>query len=170
MESKEKLWNYRVLLVDDDALILASLKRNLRNQFRMETALSGDEALKMIEEKGPYAVVVSDFQMPGMNGIEFLRRIKKTHPDIVRMMLTGAADMPIAIKAVNEGNIFQIHSKPCAEDTLIKVIQSGIEKYRNFSDKQTQIKKIRKSLAQAGKMLQTLNRSTHVKDSQPIAI
>ncbi len=136
MNSKAKVLNYTVLLVDDDAPVLAGLKRQLRNQFRIETALCGDEAIKMIAEKGPYAVVVSDFLMPGMNGIEFLCRIKKTNPDIVRMMLTGAADMPTAIKAMNEGNIFQFHSKPRAEDTLSRAIQSGIEKYRKITDNQ----------------------------------
>ncbi len=130
--------------------------RQLRTQFRIETALSGDEALKMIEEKGPYAVVISDFLMPGMNGIEFLYRIKKTHPDTVRMMLTGTADMPIAIKAVNEGNIFQFHPKPWDEDTLSKAIQSGIEKYRKITDNQMQMKKVRMSLTRAGEIQQTL--------------
>ena len=70
----------KVLLVDDDAMILAGLKRHLRNQFRIETALSGEEGLKRIKENGPYAVIVSDFSMPGMNGIEFLCRVKKTDP------------------------------------------------------------------------------------------
>ena len=97
----------KVLLVDDDAMVLAGLKRHLRKEFRIETALSGEEGLKRIEEYGPYAVIVSDYAMPGMNGIEFLCRVKKTEPDTVRMMLTGSADMSTAIKAVNEGSIFQ---------------------------------------------------------------
>ena len=101
----------KVLLVDDDALILAGLKRHLRNQFRIETALSGEEGLKRIEENGPFAVIVSDFSMPGMNGIEFLCRVKETDPDSMRMMLTGSADMSTAIQAVNEGSIFQFSSQ-----------------------------------------------------------
>ena len=117
----------KILLVDDDAMILAGLKRKLRTQFQIETALSGDEALKMIEKNGPYAVVVSDFFMPGMNGIDFLCRVKKTDPDTVRMMLTGSADMSTAIKAVNEGSIFQFHPKPCSADILSKSIESRID-------------------------------------------
>jgi DNA-binding NtrC family response regulator len=120
----------KVLLVDDDAMILAGLKRKLRNQFRIETALSGEEALRKIEEDGPYAVIVSDYFMPGMNGIEFLCRAKETDPDSMRMMLTGSADMSTAIKAVNEGSIFQFHPKPCPADTLSKAIQSGIDAYQ----------------------------------------
>jgi serine phosphatase RsbU (regulator of sigma subunit) len=146
----------KILLVDDDAMILAGLKRQLRNQFRIETALSGDEALKMIEEKGPFAVIVTDFLMPGMNGIEFLCQAKKIDPDTVRMMLTGSADMSTAINAVNEGNIYQFHPKPCPADTLGQAIQSGIEKYRKTTDNQTQMQKVKMSLAQASKIQQTL--------------
>ncbi len=79
----------KILLVDDDEMLLAGLKRQLRNKYRVETAISGEEAVKMVEEKGPYAVVVSDYMMPGMNGIDFLRQVKQTDPDTIRMMLTG---------------------------------------------------------------------------------
>jgi DNA-binding NtrC family response regulator len=68
--------------------------------------------------------------MPGMNGIEFLSRVKKSNPDTVRMMLTGTADMPTAIRAVNEGSIFQFHPKPCPADTLCQAIQSAIGEYQ----------------------------------------
>ena len=146
----------KVLLVDDDAMVLAGLKRHLRNQFRIETALSGEEGLKRVEENGPYAVIVSDFSMPGMNGIEFLCRVKETDPDSVRMMLTGSADMSTAIQAVNEGSIFQFHPKPCPADILGKAIQSGIEAYLKTTTHQTQFKKVQRSLAQASMIQQNL--------------
>jgi serine phosphatase RsbU (regulator of sigma subunit) len=146
----------KVLLVDDDSMVLAGLKRHLRNQFRIETALSGEEGLKRVEENGPYAVIVSDFSMPGMNGIEFLCRVKETDPDSVRMMLTGSADMSTAIQAVNEGSIFQFHPKPCPADILGKAIQSGIEAYLKTTTHQTQFKKVQRSLAQASMIQQNL--------------
>lgn len=146
----------KVLLVDDDAMILAGLKRHLRNQFRIETALSGEEALKRIEANGPYAVIVSDYFMPGMNGIELLRRVKMTDPDTVRMMLTGSDDMSTAVKAINEGSIFQFHPKPCPADSLGQAIQGGIEKYRKTTDTQNQFKKVKMSLAQASRIQQKL--------------
>ena len=92
VDRKERVMKSKVLLVDDDAMILAGLKRQLRNQFRIETALSGEEGLKKIEENGPYAVIISDYFMPGMNGIEFLCQAKERDPDTVRMMLTGSGD------------------------------------------------------------------------------
>ena len=146
----------KVLLVDDDAMVLAGLKRHLRNQFRIETALSGEQGLKRIEENGPFAVIVSDFSMPGMNGIEFLCRVKETDPDSVRMMLTGSADMSTAIQAVNEGSIFQFHPKPCPADTLGKAIQSGIDAYLKTTTHQTQFKKVQRSLAQASMIQKNL--------------
>ena len=146
----------KILLVDDDAMVLAGLKRQLRDQFRIETALSGEEALKVIDEKGPFAVVVSDYYMPGMNGIDFLCKVKTVDPDTVRMMLTGSADMSTAIQAVNEGSIFQFHPKPCPADTLGQAIKSGIDKYRKTTDRQTAMKKIKTSLEDASLIQQTL--------------
>ncbi|MEJ2169891.1 MAG: SpoIIE family protein phosphatase [Desulfobacterales bacterium] len=146
----------KVLLVDDDAMLLAGLKRQLRNDFRIETAVSGEEALRMVAQNGPYAVVVSDYMMPGMNGIEFLRHVKKTNPDTIRMMLTGSADMSTAIKAVNEGSIYKFHPKPCPAKTLGTAIQSGIEEYLKVTTDQTQLKKVQKSLAKASLIQQKL--------------
>lgn len=146
----------KVLLVDDDAMVLAGLKRQLRNQFSIDTALSGEEALQRLRESGPYAVIVSDFMMPGMDGVEFLSRVKKSNPETIRMMLTGTADMPTAIKAVNEGNIFQFHPKPCPAETLSKAIQSGLTHYNKTIADQHQLRKVKMSLAQASKVQQKM--------------
>jgi sigma-B regulation protein RsbU (phosphoserine phosphatase) len=148
--------NEKILLVDDEPKVLAAIKRQLRKEFRFETALSGEEALKVIDEKGPFAVVVSDYKMPGMNGIDFLCKVKSVDPDTVRMMLTGSADMSTAIAAVNEGSIFQFHPKPCPADTLGKAIKSGIDKYRATTESQTEMKKVKMSLEQASRIQQTL--------------
>ncbi len=146
----------KILLVDDDAMILSGLKRQLRKQFDIETALSGEDAIEMLEQKGPYAVIVSDFLMPGMNGIEFLSHVKKIYPDTVRMMLTGSADMATAIKAVNEGSIYKFHPKPCPAETLGTAIQSGIEEYHKVTSDQSQLKKVQMSLEQASQLQQKL--------------
>ncbi|MCP4630751.1 MAG: SpoIIE family protein phosphatase [bacterium] len=146
----------KVLLVDDDELLLAGLKRQLRNKFRVETAISGEVAVKMVEENGPYAVVVSDYVMPGMNGIEFLSQVKLTNPATIRMMLTGSGDMTTAIKAVNEGSIYKFHPKPCPAETLGEAIQSGINEYQKVTTDQTQLKNFQSHLTRAGKLQQTL--------------
>ena len=131
----------KVLLVDDDAMVLSGLKRRLRKQFHIETALSGEEAIDKVRDNGPFAVIVSDFHMPGMNGIEFLSQVKETHPDTVRMMLTGSDDISTAINAVNEGSIYKFHPKPCPAEILGTAIQEGISEFRKTTTDQTHLKK-----------------------------
>jgi len=120
----------RILCVDDDPNILQSYQRALRKRFRIEPALGGEEALEAIVEDGPYAVVVSDMRMPGMDGVELLKRIKELAPDTVRMMLTGNADQQTALEAVNQGHIFRFMTKPCAPDDFAQALEAGIEQHR----------------------------------------
>ena len=120
----------KVLCVDDDANILTGITRNLRKQFDIDTAVGSLAALKMIEKECPYAVIVSDMQMPGMSGVEFLNIARQKYPDTVRVMLTGNADQKTATDAVNRGQIFQFLNKPCPPEKLADVLSSGIKQYR----------------------------------------
>ena len=118
------------LLVDDDQNILSAYRRTLRNEFRVETADGGEAGLQALQANGPFAVVVSDLRMPGMDGNQFLRQVRTTFPDTVRMMLTGQADLQAASEAVNEGNIFRFLFKPCPQEVLSKALGEGIRQYR----------------------------------------
>ncbi len=120
----------KILFVDDEPNLLAGIQRQLRKHFAIDTALGGEEGLQLIARQGPYSVVVSDLRMPGMDGIQFLSRVKKISPDTVRMMLTGNADLHAAIEAVNEGNIFRFMTKPCPPETLGKALYHGIMQHR----------------------------------------
>jgi len=120
----------KVLFVDDDPNILAAYQRQLRRQYEIDTALAGDRGLDAVAKTGPYAVIVSDLKMPGMNGIQFLSKVREMAPDSVRMMLTGFAELQTAIDAVNEGNIFRFLTKPCPPDILSRALDMGIEQYR----------------------------------------
>lgn len=122
--------NKKILFVDDDQNILDSFRRNLYDTFDVVTALSGEEGLKAIETQGPFAVIVSDYRMPVMDGIKFLSEALKLAPDTIRIMLTGHADLQAAIDAVNEGNLFRFLLKPCPHKDLLKTIYAGIEQYR----------------------------------------
>jgi len=122
--------NPKVLFVDDDPNILAAYQRHLRKQYQIDTALGGDRGLEAIAKAGPYAVIVSDLKMPGMNGIQFLSKVREAAPDTVRMMLTGFAELQTAIEAVNQGNIFRFLTKPCPPDILSQALNMGIEQYR----------------------------------------
>ena len=95
----------KVLFVDDESAVLQGYVRLFRNEFEIDTSVTGKGALIAIETQGPYAVIVSDMRMPEMSGVEVLRRVKEISPDSIRIMLTGHADLSAAISAVNDGSI-----------------------------------------------------------------
>ena len=93
----------RILLVDDERKILHALLRQLGEHFDIATAASGADALKMISSDGPFAVIVSDMRMPGMDGVETLRRIRNVDPDVRIIMITGYDVGSQARQAMDEG-------------------------------------------------------------------
>ncbi len=122
--------SYKILFVDDEENVLSAFRRQLRGRFEVHTARSGTEALELLAQDGPFAVVVADLRMPGMNGIEFLAKTRQAAPDTVRIMLTGYADLGNAISAVNEGNIFRFLTKPSPPEHVIKAIEDGVKQYQ----------------------------------------
>lgn len=120
----------KILLVDDDTNVLAGYRRILSREFQMETALGAEQGLKLITGSEPFAVVVSDMRMPGMDGIQFLNRVRSESPNTVRVMLTGHADIDTAIGAINEGAIFRFLSKPCSKELLAKTLTAALLQYR----------------------------------------
>ena len=121
---------HKILLVDDERNILSGYKRNLHSKFQLFAAESGKEGLNLLHERGPFAVVVSDYKMPEMNGIDFLSKVREKYPDTVRVMLTGYADLNAATQAVNEGNIFRFLSKPCPVEQMSKNIYDAVGQYQ----------------------------------------
>jgi response regulator RpfG family c-di-GMP phosphodiesterase len=118
-----------ILIVDDESSVLEGYQRIFRNEFQLDTAAGGAAALSALEATGPYAVVVSDMQMPEMDGAQLLATIKLLVPDTVRIMLTGNADIQSAVSAVNEGSIFRLLTKPCSKETLGRALTAGLLQY-----------------------------------------
>ena len=119
-----------VLFVDDEPAVLDGYKRMLYRDFTVHTAVGGPAGLAMMQQKGPFAVVVSDMRMPGMAGSEFLARARVLAPATVRMLLTGYSDLRETAAAVNDGNIAKYLNKPCNKDELIAALQSGVAQFR----------------------------------------
>ncbi|MEO8341566.1 MAG: HD domain-containing phosphohydrolase [Nitrospirota bacterium] len=119
----------RILCVDDDPNILEGYKRQLRKEFELVTAVGPEEGLRMVTEQGSFAVVVSDLQMPGMNGVEFLAKVRAHEPDTVRMLLTGNAELQAAIDAINQGQIFRFLTKPCTPEVLANALNAGLAQH-----------------------------------------
>ncbi|HVM60905.1 MAG TPA: HD domain-containing phosphohydrolase [Verrucomicrobiae bacterium] len=119
----------RILCVDDETNVLNALQRNLRKYFAVDTATDGAQALTLLDGREPYAVIVADMRMPGMDGVEFLTRARAKAPDSIRIMLTGNADQQTAVDAVNRGHVYQFLTKPCPPETLAIVVSDGVKQY-----------------------------------------
>ncbi len=122
--------NRRVLFVDDDLDILSAFRRNLRKNFLVKTADNAEAAIDQIKENPPFACIVSDYRMPGMDGVDFLTLVKKLSPDSVRIMITGFADLETAIAAVNRGNIYRFLTKPVPTPDVVRTLTDAVELYR----------------------------------------
>lgn len=120
-----------ILIVDDEASVLSALQRTLRREgFRIITACAADEALRILAGDGPRPqVVVSDFRMPQIDGLSFLREVRQRWPRVQRILLTGYADLAALERAVNETEIFRYLSKPWDDSVLITTIRSALEEY-----------------------------------------
>ncbi len=113
--SEKKL---RLLIVDDEENILHALRRTLRKEpFEIETASNAREAAEKFYEK-PFDIVISDYKMPGINGLEFLKWVRDNYPDTIRIVLTGQADLEVAVEAINEGEIYRFFTKPWDDEEL----------------------------------------------------
>ena len=117
-----------ILIVDDEENILKTLGRLLENGYRMFFADSGLKGLEVIKREDIH-LVVSDHRMPGMDGIKFLNEVRKISPDTIRIMLTGYADVDLAIKAINEDEVFRFITKPWNNIELLCIIKQGIQHY-----------------------------------------
>ncbi|MBI3183792.1 MAG: response regulator [Myxococcales bacterium] len=120
----------RLLLVDDEENILKSLRRVLRGEhWEIATAPDAEKGLQLLEDFSPQ-VVMSDFRMPGLNGVEFLSRVKERSPRAQRIMLTGQADQHAIEEAINRSEIFRFVSKPWNDAQLVLTVRSAFEQHR----------------------------------------
>jgi response regulator RpfG family c-di-GMP phosphodiesterase len=125
-----------VLLIDDEPSVLSSLTRLLRpDGMNLLCATSGDQALALLEETGEtVAVVMTDYTMPGMDGADLLHAVSSRWPDITRILLTGNADMPAAARAVNQGRVARLCTKPWRPDELRQAINEAIHQHSVIRD------------------------------------
>lgn len=140
-----------VMIVDDEPMVLTSLATylELETDYHVVTFTSGEDAIRHVREQ-PVDVIISDFLMPGMDGIAFLSRARELAPDVPRIMLTGYADKENAIKAINQVGLFQYIEKPWDNDDLLLIIRNALEKRRlivELSAKVDEISRARQDLA-----------------------
>ena len=120
----------RILCVDDEENVLRALKRLfLDNEYEVLSAASGTDGLAILRSTAPVQVILSDYRMPGMNGVEFLREVCAHWPHTVRIVLSGYADTSSVVSAINEGQIYKFIPKPWNDDELKVTIANAFERY-----------------------------------------
>lgn len=118
---------YELLLVDDELANLQKLQRTFVGQYNVHLAKSGEEALDILQ-KAPIDAIITDQKMPNMTGIEFLELSQKSHPNIVRIVLTGFTDVDDLIAAINTGKVHKYITKPWEPGDLRLAVQDALEK------------------------------------------
>ncbi|HSB12809.1 MAG TPA: response regulator [Bryobacteraceae bacterium] len=118
-----------VMIVDDEDMVITSLRAYLRleTDYNVEGFTDPEDAVKRLEAN-QVEVVVTDYLMPKMNGIQLLAHAKQLQPEATRILLTGHADKQSAIQAINDVGLYQYLEKPWENAQLLLVIQNGIER------------------------------------------
>lgn len=118
-----------VLLVDDEKNVLTSLRRLLSKDFYIFTATNAARGLEILKDT-EIAVVVSDYRMPGMNGVEFLTEARTSSSPTIRILMTGQREDHIAIDAINNGHVYRFIHKPWNNDEMLLTVEQAIELYQ----------------------------------------
>lgn len=139
-----------LVVVDDEDMVLTSLRSflTLETDYEIWTFSSPQRALEKIRDNS-VDLVISDYLMPDMNGIEFLLEVKKLQPYATRILLTGYADKENAIKAINDVGLYQYIEKPWDNDELKLIVQNGLERrflMEQLEQKITEVQRVQQNL------------------------
>jgi two-component system, NtrC family, sensor kinase len=118
----------RILLVDDEISIQKAFRRLfMDSEFEILVASSGKEALDILSKTHPIQVVLSDYGMPGMNGVDFLKEVCTRWPETIRIILSGYEETPNIASAINSGVIHKYNPKPWNDDDLLDTIKKAVQ-------------------------------------------
>ena len=152
-----------VLIVDDEENNLQLLKRTFRGQYNLLTAHNGVEALDVVKQYGDsIALIVSDQKMPIMEGTEFFKEVRKTNPQIIKILLTGHVGTDILVSAINDCDLFQYILKPFEPEELKIAVENGIEKHSMASNNKLYYNELRELFY---KTIRAISNALDTKDS-----
>ncbi len=140
MSDEDESW---ILIVDDDPIVTETLELLLNQETAWNVAVFNHprDALRSLEQR-EYEVVVSDFVMPSMDGIEFLKLVRETQPTTCRILLTGYADKQNAIRAINEAGLYYYFEKPWDNELLVMVLRNAVERTRLMRELERKMAKL----------------------------
>ncbi len=115
-----------ILYVDDEEHNLIAFKAVMRRKYQVFTAISAEEALALLGNN-EIEIVISDQRMPHTSGVQFFSKIKKLHPDPIRILLTGYSDMESVVDSINKGEVYRYLTKPWDSDYMISAVNQALE-------------------------------------------
>lgn len=145
----------KILFVDDERNVLKSLRRLFMDEDRYEIhmAESGAEGLEILEQEQDVRLIISDYRMPGMNGVQFLAQACDRSPDSIRIVLSGYADTAAVVEAINLGQIYKFIPKPWSDEELKSTVASALE----HQELQWQNKHLSEELQKKNLLLEDIN-------------
>ena len=133
-----------ILVIDDEAHVVESIQELLRLEYRVLGATRASDAIGILGEQ-PVDVVMTDQRMPGMTGVELLHQVREMHPDAMRLLFTGYADIRAVIDAINRGNVYRYITKPWDPDELQAVVRDAVERHDLIAERQRLITELERA-------------------------
>lgn len=124
----------KILLVDDVDEVRNSVAQMLSRRYDVKTASNASDAIRAFATDGPFPVVISDYAMPGMDGIELLREVNAHSPETVGVLLTGVTELDLAVAAVHSRGVYRFLSKPAGYETLVRAIDEALAHHAHLED------------------------------------
>jgi len=145
----------KILCVDDEKNVLKALRRLFMDEDNYEILIaeSGEHGLKLLDEEEDIRMVISDYRMPEMNGVEFLRQVYEKSPDTIRIVLSGYADTAAVVEAINQGQIYKFIPKPWNDEELLSTVSAAL----HHQELQWQVKTMADELQRKNTELQEIN-------------
>ena len=134
-----------VLYVDDEAGNLAAFNAAFRRDFDVRLAQGADEAIEALGQER-IDVMITDQRMPTVTGINLVRKTKETHPEVVKMILTGFADHDVVLAALNEGLVYRFFEKPWIPSLIVQEVQGAYALLRTYRQRKSQLLEMRDNL------------------------
>jgi signal transduction histidine kinase len=155
---------HTVLVVDDEEAVVESVHDLLRRDYRVLCATSAAQGLELLDHEEAH-VVMSDQRMPGMTGVEFLHRAHRVHPDAIRLLFTGYADIRAVIDAINRGNVYRYITKPWDPDELQATIRDAASRYDLVAERNRLVAELTRSNAELERKNRELEETSALKTS-----
>jgi response regulator RpfG family c-di-GMP phosphodiesterase len=151
---------HTLLVIDDEPDVCDSVHDLLRREFRVLKAPSADEGFKLMQAEEVH-IIMTDQRMPKVSGVELLAKVRKGHPQAVRMLFTGYADLDSIIAAINQGHIYKFLKKPWQPDELEQAVREAAAEYERLVDQAELMHQLREQLQMLHNRVEALEQEVH---------